>query len=95
VASPYICPLPEICPGQRFTVFPDWLKGLGDGLGHVIWRVIFAGKGKKKKKKEGEKKRGGAGEERREEKGYSVGREVRIVTSNLCPGGNVCLITIT
>jgi hypothetical protein len=27
------CPSPEICPGQRFTVFPDWLKGLGDGFG--------------------------------------------------------------
>jgi hypothetical protein len=45
VAPPYIplirynrtCPSPGICPGQRFTIFPDWLKGLGDGLGHTVW----------------------------------------------------------
>jgi hypothetical protein len=30
------CPSPWICPGQRFTIFLNWLKGLGDGLGHVI-----------------------------------------------------------
>jgi hypothetical protein len=40
-----ICPSPGICPGQRFTVFLDWLKGLGDGLGHGIWQAIFAGNG--------------------------------------------------
>jgi hypothetical protein len=34
VAPPYI---PGICPGQRFTVFPDQLKGLEDGLGHAVW----------------------------------------------------------
>jgi hypothetical protein len=38
------CPSPGICPGQRFTIFLDWLKGLGDGLGHTIWWVIFMGK---------------------------------------------------
>jgi hypothetical protein len=42
VAPPYIPDAvvpasPGICPGQRFTVFPDWLKGLGDGLGHAVW----------------------------------------------------------
>jgi hypothetical protein len=30
------CLSPGICPGQRFTVFPHWLKGLGDGLGHAV-----------------------------------------------------------
>jgi hypothetical protein len=25
------CPSPGICPGQKFTVFPDWLKALGMG----------------------------------------------------------------
>jgi hypothetical protein len=31
--------LPLTCDlsSQRFTVFPDWLKGLGDGLGHAVW----------------------------------------------------------
>jgi hypothetical protein len=28
---------------QRFTISLDWLKGLGDGLGHVIWWAIFMG----------------------------------------------------
>jgi hypothetical protein len=36
------CPSPGICPGQRFTIFLDCLKGLGDGLGHVTWPAIFA-----------------------------------------------------
>jgi hypothetical protein len=31
---------PGICPGQRFTVFPNWLKGLGDGLGHTVWQAM-------------------------------------------------------
>jgi hypothetical protein len=31
------CPSPGICPGQRFAVSLDWLKGLGDGLGHTVW----------------------------------------------------------
>jgi hypothetical protein len=31
------CPLSGICPGQRFTISLDWLKGLGDGLGHAVW----------------------------------------------------------
>jgi hypothetical protein len=31
---------PGICPGQRFTVFPDWLKGLGDVLGHAVWGAM-------------------------------------------------------
>jgi hypothetical protein len=39
------CFLPGICPGQRFTIFLNWLKGLGDGLGHVIWWAIFMGNG--------------------------------------------------
>jgi hypothetical protein len=39
------CPSPRICPVQRFTVFPDWLKGLGDGLEHIIWWAIFVGNG--------------------------------------------------
>jgi hypothetical protein len=39
------CPLPGICPGQRFTIFLDWLKALGGGLGHAIWRTIFVGNG--------------------------------------------------
>jgi hypothetical protein len=39
------CPSPWICPVQRFTIFLDWLKGLGDGLGHVIWQAIFEGNG--------------------------------------------------
>jgi hypothetical protein len=34
------CPLPRICPGQRFTVSLDWLKGLGDGLRHAVWWTI-------------------------------------------------------
>jgi hypothetical protein len=34
-----ICPSPGICPGQRFTVFPDKLTGLGDGLGHAEWQA--------------------------------------------------------
>jgi hypothetical protein len=34
------CPSPGICPGQRFTVFLSWLKGLGDGLGHTVWRAM-------------------------------------------------------
>jgi hypothetical protein len=29
-----------ICPGQRFTIFPYWLKDLGDGLGHTVWRAM-------------------------------------------------------
>jgi hypothetical protein len=33
----HTCHSPGICPGQRFTVFPSWLKGLGDGLGHAVW----------------------------------------------------------
>jgi hypothetical protein len=39
------CPLSGICPGQRFTIFLDWLKGLGDRWGHIIWQAIFAGNG--------------------------------------------------
>jgi hypothetical protein len=31
------CISPRICPGQRFTIFPDWLKGLGEGLRHAVW----------------------------------------------------------
>jgi hypothetical protein len=31
------CPSPGICPGQRLAIFLYWLKGLGDGLGHIIW----------------------------------------------------------
>jgi hypothetical protein len=42
VAPPYIpdavCPSPGICPGQRFTIFPDRLKALGDELGHTVGR---------------------------------------------------------
>jgi hypothetical protein len=35
--APLYIPSPGICPGQRFTVFPDWLKGLENGLGHAVW----------------------------------------------------------
>jgi hypothetical protein len=31
------CPSPGIYPGQRFTISPNWLKGLGDGLEHAVW----------------------------------------------------------
>jgi hypothetical protein len=36
VASPHILtwlylPTPGVCPGQRFTTFLHWLKGLGQG----------------------------------------------------------------
>jgi hypothetical protein len=34
------CPTPGICPDQRFTVFPDRLKALGDGLGHAVWQTM-------------------------------------------------------
>jgi hypothetical protein len=37
------CPSPGICLGQKFTIPLDWLKGLGDGLGYVIWQTIFMG----------------------------------------------------
>jgi hypothetical protein len=42
VAPPYIpdtvVPAPHLgFAGQRFTVFPNWIKGLGDGLGHAVW----------------------------------------------------------
>jgi hypothetical protein len=39
------CSSPGICSGQRFTIFPDWLKGLGYRLGHVIWKAIFMSDG--------------------------------------------------
>jgi hypothetical protein len=50
VAPPYIadsctCPSPGICPGQMFTIFPNWLKGLRDGFQHIIWQAIFMGNG--------------------------------------------------
>jgi hypothetical protein len=35
VPAPYL-----ICPGQRFTIFPDWPKGLGDGLGYTLWQAM-------------------------------------------------------
>jgi hypothetical protein len=42
VASPYIPDtfIPGICPSQRFTLFPDWLKGLGDELGHAVCQAM-------------------------------------------------------
>jgi hypothetical protein len=44
VALPYIpdtiVPSHGICPGQRLTIFLDWLKGLGDGLGHAVWQAM-------------------------------------------------------
>jgi hypothetical protein len=30
-------PLTQDCTGQRFTISLNWLKGLGDGLGHTVW----------------------------------------------------------
>jgi hypothetical protein len=32
----YTCCSPGICPGQRFTISLNWLKGLGDGLEHTV-----------------------------------------------------------
>jgi hypothetical protein len=44
VAPPYVpdgvVPAPHLCPGQRFTISLDWLKGLGSGLGHTVWQAI-------------------------------------------------------
>jgi hypothetical protein len=42
VAPPYIpdAVLPGICPDQRFTISLDWLKGLGDGLGHAVCQAM-------------------------------------------------------
>jgi hypothetical protein len=31
------CSLPGICPGQMFTVSLDWLNGLRNGLGDIVW----------------------------------------------------------
>jgi hypothetical protein len=44
VASPYI-PDAVVPAPQMFTIFLDWLKGLGDWLGHVILWAIFMGNG--------------------------------------------------
>jgi hypothetical protein len=43
------CPSPGICPGQRFTVFPNWLKGLGDGFGCIVWQAMALYRNRKKK----------------------------------------------
>jgi hypothetical protein len=33
-------PLTWDLSSQRFTVFPNWLKGLGGGLGHAVWQAM-------------------------------------------------------
>jgi hypothetical protein len=30
-------PLTQDLSRSKVHIFPDWLKGLGDGLGHAVW----------------------------------------------------------